>query len=164
MDPLSALSLSCNVLDLLSRGIKTTVLIKEIYSSPEGLRKRHESLVKESDTLATIAEALQQAKDDIADSPVDERMHEVAKNCSAACLAVEDVIDKCRPKKQNSFFSAVGASFRILLHKSDIDELEAQLKKGYDQLSALVSERTRYCPPPSPLPYARGASSDGGKQ
>jgi len=147
MEPLSALSLSCNILDLLSRGVKTTVLIKEIYSSPDGLRKRHESLVREADTLATIAEGLQQAKGQITQSAVDERMLVVAKNCSDVCLAVEKVIQKCKPKKPKSIFSAVGATVRILLHHSDVEELETQLSKGYDQLSALVSERTRHVPP-----------------
>ncbi len=146
MDPLSALSLSCNILDLLDLGIKTGGIIKEMYRAPEGLSKRHEALLDQAATLSTIAAGLQQAGRTIAQNqnPVDARMKDVAAKCSAVRLKIEAVVAKCKAKKTDSVVSATSAAVRILLSRSDVEKLETELKDAFTELSSLVTTKTLY--------------------
>ncbi len=89
MDPVSALALSCNILDLLELGIKAGRVVKEIYKEPDGLRERHQALLDQANTLSTVAAGLQQAQSTIALSPVDARMRDVSTKCSAVCRKIE---------------------------------------------------------------------------
>ncbi|KAH6640347.1 hypothetical protein F5144DRAFT_589840 [Chaetomium tenue] len=57
MEPVSALALACNILDLIERGYKCAATIKEVHDSETGLLKKHEMLVGEIGTLSDIAGA-----------------------------------------------------------------------------------------------------------
>ncbi len=142
MEPISALSFACNIIDLLERGIKAGAIIKEIYQAPDGLRKHDKALLDQPDTLSVVTAGLRDAQGRITDSPVDARMKEVAAKCSALCVQMEAVVDKCRPKKADSVVSATNASARALWYRSEMESLEAELEKGIQMLMSLVATAT----------------------
>jgi hypothetical protein len=119
MDPISALSLSYNILDMIERGFHCAAAIKEIVDSEDGLRMKHETLLGETGTLSAVAEELKMAQQLIGQSPFDTRMRDVAAKCLSISTAIQTVTDKCRPKKEKSILSAASASIRVLLYKSD---------------------------------------------
>lgn len=142
MDPITTLSLSCNVLDLFDRAIQCGSKIKQLYDSSTGHTEDQKNLQDVTNTIATIAHELQSAQFQIAESPSDQRMQEVAKNCSFVCDAIRSVLDKCKAKKEKSITSASSAAIRALLHKSDIERLQSELEKGMIMLNSLVTART----------------------
>lgn len=142
MEPISALALTCNILDLIERGYKCAAAIKEIRDSEDGLKSKHEILLGETDALSAVADELKNAQQQISQSPVDARMSEVATKCLSICTAIEAVIGKCRPTKEKSLVSAAGASFRTLLHKSNIEKLQTQLESGQKMLNSLAANKT----------------------
>src|SRR5271154_4492512 len=103
MDPISALSLACNVLELIQLAIKTGAIMKQIYESPEGLRKKHESLLEQSKTLETVVGGLEDVQSQISQtqSPLDTRMQEIAADCALVNAAIKKVLDKCKPKDKS---------------------------------------------------------------
>lgn len=142
MDPVSALSLACNILDLIERGYECAAVIKEIHDSEAGLVKKHEILISEIDVLSDIAAALDGARHEIAKCPTDVRMREIATKCFSICAAIQEIVNKCRPDKAGSFRSAAQASIRIFLRKSDIETLQAELKNTQDMMNTLVMTKT----------------------
>ncbi|KFA48242.1 hypothetical protein S40293_07367 [Stachybotrys chartarum IBT 40293] len=142
MEPISALALACNILDLIDRAFKYAAIIKQIRDSETGLREKHEKLMSDTEGLSAIADELRHVQHEVSQAPVDARMREVAMQCNSICAAIQTIVEKCRRKRERSLLSAAGASIRIMLHKSDIEELQAQLESGQKMLMSLVSIKT----------------------
>jgi len=141
MDPISALALGCNVLDLLERGWKSAVAIKQIYDSKSGVAKETEVLLGEVNVLADVAEKLNSLGRDTnrdGSTGLDDRMKEVSTRCLSAASAIQSKIDKLRPKREKSLRSSVAAFVRMAPEKSAIEELQRELKSGQEMMNSLV--------------------------
>jgi hypothetical protein len=149
MEPVSALALACNILDLIERGYKCAATIKEVHESETGLLKKHEVLVGEISTLSDIAGAFNKTQQEISKSLVDARMRDIAKKCLSICAAIQTLVDQCKPEKEGSFRSAAQASIRILLRKSDIDTLQSELGSAQKMMDSLVMTKTLYVATPT---------------
>lgn len=148
MEPISALALACNIIDLIERGYKCAATIKEVHDSETGLLERHEMLVDEINTLSDIAGALDKTQQGISKSPVDARMREIAKKCLSICAAIQALVKQCKPEREGSFRSAAQASVRILLRKSDIEALQSELGSAQKMMDSLVMAKTLYVATP----------------
>lgn len=142
MDPISTLALVCNILDLIERGVKCSSIIKDVYLSRDGLRKRHQTVLRECDTLSTVSDELSKARSQARQSPVTDEMRATAAHCQSISTAIQAVVDDCRPKKEKSLLSAAGASIRILLQQSNLEELQARLESGQRMIHSLVATKT----------------------
>ena len=149
MEPVSALALACNILDLIERGYKCAATIKEVHDSDTGLLKKHEVLVGEIDTLSDIAGALEKTQQEISKSPVDARMREFAKKCLSICAAIRALVNQCKPEKEWSLLSAAQAFVRIRLRKSDIETLQSELESAQKMMDSLVMAKTLYVATPT---------------
>jgi len=69
-------------------------------------------------------------------------MRELTEECCAVCVAIQEILEKCKPKKEKSVLSAASASIRSLLNKSDLDKFQAKLDKSVQSLNSLVSAKT----------------------
>ena len=139
MDPISALALGCNVLDLIERGWKSAVAIKQIYDSKSGIAKETEFLLGEVNVLADVAEKLNSLGHDTGESTdVDGRMKEVSTRCLSAASAIRSKIDKLRPKREKSVRSSVAAFVRMAPERSAIEELQRELKSSQEMMNSLV--------------------------
>ncbi len=142
MDPIGGLSLACNVLDMVDRAVQYGKTIKEICDSANGLSAQHESLEGVTQSMATVTKDLQAVQGRILHSETDVRMQAVAEECSAVCLAIQEILTKCKPKKENSVFSATAARIRISLNKSDLDKFQGKLDASTKSLNSLVAAKT----------------------
>jgi chromosome segregation ATPase len=143
MDPISALGLTCNALELIQIAIKTGTAMKQIYDSPEGLRKKHENLLEESKTLETVVDGLENVRSQMSQtqSPLDTRMQQVAADCASASVAIKKVLDRCKAKEK-SLVSAAKSTFQLFLHRSDIEDLQAELDQRFQTLTSLTATKT----------------------
>jgi hypothetical protein len=142
MDPISGLSFACHVLDMVDRAVTYGKTIKEIYDSSTGLSSRNENLDNVTKSMIVVTEDLQNLQCQIIQSKPDPKMQEVAEECSAVCVAIQDILTKCKPKKEKSVLSAASASMRSFLNKSDLDKFQAKLDKSVQSLNSLVSAKT----------------------
>jgi hypothetical protein len=140
MDPVSALGVASAVLALVERAVKTGRDIKRIYDSADGIREKEKGLLEQSEVLDTIVKGLQDARDEARNEPLDERLREISSKCALLSLTIQNVIDKCQ-RRDKSVVSAAMSVARLLLHQSDIDDLQKELEKHQTALTNLTTTR-----------------------
>src|SRR6187431_1155737 len=99
MEPLSALSLACNIIDLVGVAVKSVVAFTEIYGSVDGLRKAHEIIDAESTRLKDVIDHLTTWQTELEQSAADAQIQGTASRILTQCEALRKVFDECRPKK-----------------------------------------------------------------
>ncbi|KAK8112911.1 hypothetical protein PG984_013437 [Apiospora sp. TS-2023a] len=119
MDPLSALSLSCNVLDLIEKAVKCALLVKKLHDGASM------EIGEDAETVYDNMQELQTSMDNI------------LAHCEEHCLALDKVLCKCKPTKKSSWRSAGAAAIRLKISKSDIEGLERKLKEQRTALGML---------------------------
>jgi hypothetical protein len=139
---MEGLSLACNVLDMVDRAVAYGKTIKEIYDSSTGLSSRNEDLDSVTKSMIVVTNDLESLQGQITQSKPDPKMLEVAEECSAVCIAIQDILAKCKPKREKSVFSTAIASIRSSLNKSDLDKFQARLDKSVQSLNSVVSAKT----------------------
>jgi len=90
MDPFTALSIACNVVDLAGVAINGGMTVKEIYSSPDGFKKQQGIVQKSTDEMNKIAERLRQDQTKLAEFTKDEELQrlQVEVKILAVCIEV----------------------------------------------------------------------------
>jgi len=138
MEPISALAFACNVLELVGIAIKTGKAIKEIYDSPSGTREKEQNLQEQAETLDTVLKGLQDARTEVSSGPVDSRMREISAKSIFISLAIQKVVERCKPKDK-SIISATKSVLQLWLNKSDIEDLQTELEKQQNALTNLTT-------------------------
>ncbi|KAK2134474.1 hypothetical protein NOF04DRAFT_1365019 [Fusarium oxysporum II5] len=133
LEPLAALGLVCNIVQLVEVGLKTATLCKNAYRTGEP----DPELSVYAQNLAETASSLTQSLE-VSQQPLkidDSRLLILARNC-------RDVEAEWRKKTPARFLSQrqprkrdrFGAVFRGIVNKPEIDRLEVQLQKAKDSL------------------------------
>ncbi|KAF5588572.1 NACHT domain-containing protein [Fusarium pseudocircinatum] len=132
LEPLAALGLVCNVLQLVEVGLKTATLCKNAYRTGEP----DPDLSIYAQNLAAIASSLSQNLE-ASPQPLkidDLRLLVLARNCRDAEAEWRKKTParflSQQPRKRDRF----GAVFRGIIKKPEIDRLESQLQKAKDSL------------------------------
>jgi len=141
MDPISSLSLACNVLDMVDRVLKYGKTIHQIYSSASGQTEQLKNLDDAIQSMAAVANEIEAIGGQITETKTDFRMREVAQQCNAVCQAVQEILIKCKAK-DGSLLSAVAARFRLTLEKSDLEMLQDKLNESSQSLNSLIVAKT----------------------
>ncbi|RBA19195.1 hypothetical protein FPRO05_10124 [Fusarium proliferatum] len=135
LEPLAALGLVCNVLQLVEVGLKTATLCKNAYRTGEP----DPELSVHAQTLAETASNLTQSLEN-SQQPLnhdDSRLLTLAQNC-------RDAEEEWRKKTPARFLSQqrprkrarLGAALQGIVTKPEIDRLESQLQKAKESLEA----------------------------
>ena len=141
MDPISALAFACNVLDMVDRAVTYGRTVKEIYDSTTGLSSKNEDLASVTQYMVVVTEDLQDLQGAVARSKPDAKMQQILEECTVVCNAIQEILTKCKPKKEKSIRSTAAASIRSLLNKSDLDKFQDKLETASRSLNALVSAK-----------------------
>ncbi|KAF5970426.1 NACHT domain-containing protein [Fusarium coicis] len=135
LEPLAALGLVCNVLQLVEAGLKTATLCKNAYLTGEP----DPELGVHAQTLAEIVSNLTQSLEDSPQplSHDDSRLLKLAQNCRDAEQEWREktparFLSQQKPRKR----ARVGAAIKGILNKPEIDRLECQLQKAKESLEA----------------------------
>ncbi|EWG41371.1 hypothetical protein FVEG_03504 [Fusarium verticillioides 7600] len=133
LEPLAALGLVCNVLQLVEVGLKTATLCKNAYRTGEP----DPELSVYAQNLAVAASSLSQSLER-SQHPLsldDARLLTLARNCRDAEAEWRKetparLLSQQQPRKRDRF----GAVFRGIINKPEIDRLESQLQKAKESL------------------------------
>ncbi|KAF5964572.1 hypothetical protein FBULB1_12699 [Fusarium bulbicola] len=133
LEPLAALGLVCNVLQLVEVGLKTATLCKDAYRTGEP----DPDLGIYAQNLAATASSLTRSLE-VSQQPLnieDARLLTLARNCRDAEAEWRKktparFLSQQQPRKRDRF----GAIFRGIINKPEIDRLERQLQKAKESL------------------------------
>jgi hypothetical protein len=133
LEPLAALGLICNVLQLVEVGLKTATLCKNAYRTGEPDPELSVYAQNLADTASSLTKSLEVSQQPL--SLDDSRLLTLAQNCRDA---EEDwrkktparFLSQQKPRKRARF----GAAFRGIINKPEIDRLESQLKRAKESL------------------------------
>jgi len=144
MEPLSALALACNVLDLVERGIKCGRLVSALYK--DGATDDQEALEAMADTMGSVIVALQEAprNANIRKSALDPQIDKLLARSTTLCTQLRDLVHKCQPPTRGSWKTAGLAALRKAVHKSEVEALEKDLESCRNGLVALFCAATQY--------------------
>ncbi|KAF5251981.1 hypothetical protein FANTH_2935 [Fusarium anthophilum] len=133
LEPLAALGLVCNVIQLVEVGLKTATLCKNAYRTAEP----NPELSNYAQTLAEIASNLTRSLED-SQQPLshdDSRLLSLAQNCRDAeeewrKKTPARFLSQQRPRKRARF----GAVLQGIVNKPELDRLESQLLKAKESM------------------------------
>ncbi|KAJ8128819.1 hypothetical protein O1611_g4813 [Lasiodiplodia mahajangana] len=142
MDPMSALSLACNIIDLVSKAIKGVVTIVEVSKSVDGLSNTNETLDREADGLKLIVEDLEDRQSRLSDATADQKMKETSETLVSKCKKLQTVLDGCRSSQRFGFFSATNACVKVFCKKGEIEQLQTDIVSSRDELFRWIATST----------------------
>lgn len=133
LEPLAALGLVCNIVQLVEVGLKTATLCKNAYRTGEPDPELSVYAQNLAVTAATLSQSLQHSQQplDLSES----RLLTLARNCRDAEAEWRNktparFLSQQQPRKRDR----LGAVFRGIINKPEIDRLESHLQKAKDSL------------------------------
>jgi hypothetical protein len=144
MDPLTAIGLACNVIDLVDNAIKCGKVVYKLYK--DGFTDDQDDLKAVAETMEAVVTGLQKApnKANVRKTALDPQITELLTRSSTLCTSLRDLIKKCQPKTKGSWGSAGVAALKKLVHKSEIESLEKDLETCRNSLVVVFSAATQY--------------------
>ncbi|KAI1427092.1 hypothetical protein F5Y12DRAFT_196961 [Xylaria sp. FL1777] len=143
MDPISALSLACNIIDLVSKAVKGVVTVVEVYKSADGRSIANEIISREADSIRDIVADLQHCQSQPAYSTADQKIREISKTSISRCVELQSVLDGCRSSQKRGILSASNACLKILVRKGKIEQLQNDIVSSRDELFRWFAASTR---------------------
>lgn len=144
MDPVTALGLACNVLDLVEKAIQCGKIVWKLHK--DGFTDDQADLETVADTMEAVVSGLQKApnKVKVRKSDLDPQIAKLLTRSAGLCASLRDLIKKCKPDTQGSWRAAGVAALKKLVHKSEIESVEKELETCRVNLIAIFSAATRY--------------------
>jgi hypothetical protein len=96
MDPLTALGLACNVLDLVGKAIKCGTTVYKLYK--DGSTEDQEDLESVAGTLESVVTGLQKAPNNanVRKSAMDPQIVKLLTESTKLCVELRDLVKKCK--------------------------------------------------------------------
>lgn len=141
MDPISALSLACNIVDLVGDAIKCGETVLNIYSSVSGLQEAQATVEREAGRIKDVAIGLTVYQSQLT---ANAEIKKTADRIVTQCDALRVVLDHCRSKKKKSLLSAVNATARSMIKSGHIQRLQKELDFSRKELNTWIAVGTRY--------------------
>ena len=142
MDPISALSLACNVIDLVGTAINCGLTVKQIYDSVDGRLKAHKVVQGETDRMKIVVNRLRENQSRIKVFTNDDEIQKITSRCVKLSEDLQTVLDKCRAKHK-TIWSAGKATVMSVLKSGEIDDLQKDLETCRKDLNSLIAIATR---------------------
>ncbi|KAL5322766.1 hypothetical protein ACEPPN_010742 [Leptodophora sp. 'Broadleaf-Isolate-01'] len=139
MDPVTILSLVCNVCQLCEYGAAALVMAKEVYCSESGLTEQHERLQSSTKSLEGLSGRLEVIKQGPIQTDDEKNLHNLAANCKEISCRILDLLEKIKGKKGHSMVSAMGVTVRDMRYRGKIEELQEKLRHLQDQVHLQLS-------------------------
>lgn len=146
MEPLSALSLFCNVIDICKHTIKVYEGCREICKSAKGLRAQDEELLK---YLLDLQEILNSMRSSSSKLNRDDLCRSVAgplNRMEAKVSAVKNIVDGFRAQKPGKLRSVFTAVVRIIQDRDPLDRALQELKQCQTDIHFAIAQSTRLAP------------------
>ena len=137
MDPVCTLSLACNVIQVVSFGIKLVTSCQEIYVSGS---------LRSNAKIEYFAAGLQRICDELetetaANAPIDKDFKDLAIKCSATSRELLSKLDGIKMKSQKGKCKAIGGAIRAVIEKRAINHFQKQLDMYQKALETKMLKR-----------------------
>ncbi|KAI1389566.1 uncharacterized protein F4822DRAFT_442791 [Hypoxylon trugodes] len=141
MDPVTAINLVCNVLDLICRAGK---IVKETYDSTTGLPKEQERLLNFNEEIASILNDIQNScmrLEEVgeASDSMDINIQTVVNRCRALSSKITSLLGRGKSEKPHSIKSVLKATGRHFLDRKKVRSLQTELEKSEKSLHLAIS-------------------------
>ncbi|KAI0019297.1 hypothetical protein F4780DRAFT_448153 [Xylariomycetidae sp. FL0641] len=148
MDPVGAIALFCNVLDLGEKAIKVVQKAKEAYDSSTGQTKEHETVSNLTDHLSSISQGLESSQGKLmglssASICPESQIQSIAATCSSITSKVASLLHRCRSPRHKSIVNSARVTVRSLWSKKELDELQEELGRYQQLLQTALAVSTR---------------------
>ncbi|KAJ8122828.1 hypothetical protein ONZ43_g1076 [Nemania bipapillata] len=143
MDPISAISLASNIIDLVSKAARGGAAVVEVYKSVSGLSNANEVLSREAASLRGIVADLRRCQSQSPDNTANQRMRHISATLLQQCVELQSTLDDCRSTKRWGVLSAGRASATALLKISKIQKLQSDIVGSRDELFRWIATSTR---------------------
>lgn len=145
MDPMSALSLACNVITIADAAVTTGRTLWGLYNSTSGFTEETEQVVLVVSQFEKALEALRPARNQLATSASpDLNIGNAVQQCDEIIQAIAAILDQCRVKRTASARAVMKAWFRSnVKHKAALEKLQTDLQSATNQLQMWLAITTR---------------------
>ncbi|KAI0415714.1 hypothetical protein F5X98DRAFT_388601 [Xylaria grammica] len=143
MAPLSALSIACNIIDLVAKAAKGVATVVEVYKSVNGLSNNNEIINREADSLKDIVANLHGCQSQTPYNTADQRMREISAILISKCAELQSVLDGCRSSQKWGWLSASNASAKVLLKRGKIEQIQNEMLSSQNDLFRWIAASTR---------------------
>lgn len=144
MEPLSALSLFCNIVDICSRTVKVCTECREIYRSTKGRREQDEELLRYLGDFQQSLNSLRASsskvnRDDLCKSVVGPPLERM----EAKSAAIKDMLEGFRAKKPGNHLATAIAAANVILGQRQLDRGVQELKHCQNDIHFAIAQSTR---------------------
>ena len=140
MEPIAALSLACNVLQLIDYGIATAGWCKEIYKN--GQTTTNDELAKNADHLRGATEnlslSISKAEIHVSTTPSQKRLRDVATKTTELVSQLQLELDKLKPTGSTKKRNVILLTFKSIGKAKKIGSLNENLIRSRDTLQHLL--------------------------
>jgi hypothetical protein len=143
MDPITALSLACNVLQLVDAAIKCGETVYKLYK--DGFTEDQEDLESLAGTMESVVSGLQNTPNtaNVRRSAIEPEIVKLLNESTKLSKELRDLVKEGKPKTPGSLKAAGVAAMKKLVHKSDVEALREKLETCRINLIAVFSAATQ---------------------
>lgn len=143
MEPLTALSLFCNIVDICDHAIKVCKASRDIYRSATGRRTQDEELLKYVSELQEILNSVRLSSSKLKTGSLYKSIVEPLDRLEAKSAAARERLDSFRTNRPGNHLSAVIATAKLVRGQSKLDRTLQELKQCRDDVHFAIAQSTR---------------------
>ncbi|CRK23912.1 hypothetical protein BN1723_003057 [Verticillium longisporum] len=141
MEALVALSLVCNVLQLLEVAIVALKTCKELHESEEGQLREHSDAEKSVNDLVAAMEEFDTTSPDPSQQ-IDVQIRRAVQDCNKTSLEILETLRLCQVRGPKGFWSSLPAMWSVIRRRKEIQARLAILESHKEKLSGLLDLST----------------------
>lgn len=142
MDPLSAFSVACGVVQLIQFASELVSAGNEIFHAPDGVLTQNKATEDVAKDLRDIADDLSKTQAKwLVTQPLDPdelRLRTISDNCTSIATELTDRLDKLKVQGKHRRWKSYRQALMSVWQKDDIDKISAQLET-YHKVSLVRS-------------------------
>lgn len=147
MDPATAFSIACGVVQLSELAIEAANVCREIYDSSLKLSLRHQTQLESTNELYSLTQQLRiriQISAYLQPLTVeDQKLLKAADECSEVAQELQVALDEIKARKAHSKLSALNAALKSWKRREKIQALETKIKESRQMVNTAMLIRLR---------------------
>jgi hypothetical protein len=148
LDPLSAFSVACNLLQVLDFGLKALTKAIDYRQASDGALPEHRDLGDVLNTLKSLNIDLQSSMVECGKtnplSKAQARLEEANNKCLLVSTDFIDLLDRLKVKNQSALLECLRMGFKTLWYKDEMNRIKSTLSQVRDNLNIALLIYIRY--------------------
>lgn len=143
MEPLSALSLFCNIVDICDHTIKVCKECRDMYRNIKGQRTQDEELLKYLGELQLILNSMRASSSKLNRDDVCKFVVGPLNRMEAKSATVKNILDGFRAKNPGNRLATVIATAKVIRGQGQLDRAVQELKHCQNDVHFAIAQSTR---------------------